>query len=518
MRYLFDEYTFDTGRRELRRGTELVSVAPQLFDLLEFLICNRDRVVGKDELVATVWKGRIVSDAALTTRLNAARSAIGDTGQRQSLIKTLPRKGFRFVGAVRETPGIEPAGPAPQTAPAHLSIVVLPFANLSGDPEQDYLVDGITESLTTDLSRIRRSFVIGRHTAFTYKGKVIDLRQIGRELNIRYVVEGSVQRAGTRLRVNVKLVNADDSSHLWSDRFDKAVADLFDLQDEIVSRLANTLNAQLIEAEARRAESIPHPDSMDLYLQGRFWWNKGLTSENLRPARQFFERALSVDPGNVDAMVWMATVDTVTACALLTDDHQPLFASAETTLLKALSLAPNHSWAHVNLATVLVYTNRIAEGLAECERALALDRNMAGAHGVMGIAKLFAGCAADIEGHLNDALRLSPHDVFAFSWLSNMGFAKMQLETEAEAEAVTWFQRGIETNRNNAFAHFGLAAALAHLGQFSEAHAAAKAGLALNPTFSIRRFKRFSVSDNPAFLAGARRVLKGLHLAGVPEG
>lgn len=288
MRYLFEDCTFDTGRRELRRGTELVSVTPQLFDLLEFLICNRDRVVSKDELVATVWNGRIVSDAALTTRLNAARSAIGDSGQKQSLIKTLPRKGFRFVGAVREMSEIELTGSAPRTSPAHLSIVVLPFANLSADPEQDYLVDGITESLTTDLSRIRRSFVIGRHTAFTYKGKVLDLRQIGRELNVRYVVEGSVQRAGNRLRVNVKLVNAEDSSQLWSDRFDKAVADLFDLQDEIVSRLANTLNAQLIEAEARRAESVPHPDSMDFYLQGRFWWNKGLTSENLRPARHFF--------------------------------------------------------------------------------------------------------------------------------------------------------------------------------------------------------------------------------------
>ncbi|QOG20250.1 MULTISPECIES: winged helix-turn-helix domain-containing protein [Bradyrhizobium] len=516
MRYLFEDCTFDTGRRELRRGTELVSVTPQLFDLLEFLICNRDRVVSKDELVATVWNGRIVSDAALTTRLNAARSAIGDSGQKQSLIKTLPRKGFRFVGAVREMSEIELTGSAPRTSPAHLSIVVLPFANLSADPEQDYLVDGITESLTTDLSRIRRSFVIGRHTAFTYKGKVLDLRQIGRELNVRYVVEGSVQRAGNRLRVNVKLVNAEDSSQLWSDRFDKAVADLFDLQDEIVSRLANTLNAQLIEAEARRAESVPHPDSMDFYLQGRFWWNKGLTSENLRPARHFFERALSVDPGNVDAMVWMATVDTLTACAMLTDDSHSLLVAAETTLLKALSVAPNHSWAHVTLGAVLVYTNRIAEGVAECERALALDRNLAVAHPVIGIAKLFTGCGKETEGHVNQALRLSPHDIFAFAWMGDIAFAKMQLE--ADAEAVTWFHRSIETNRNYAFARFGLGSALAHLGRLPEAQAAVRAGLALNPTFTIRRFKSFSVSDNPAFLAGAKRILKGLHLAGVPEG
>lgn len=515
LRYLFEEYTFDTSRRELRRGMELVSVAPQVFDLLELLICARERVVSKDELVATVWKGRIVSDAALTTRLNAARSAVGDTGQKQRLIKTLQRKGFRFIGAVRETPTGELTSSATQTSPPHLSIIVLPFANLSGDPEQDYFVDGITESLTTDLSRIRRSFVIGRHTAFTYKGKVIDLRQIGLELNIRYVVEGSVQRSGDRLRVNVQLVNAENSSHLWSDRFDKSVADLLDMQDEIVSRLANALNAQLIEAEAQRAENAPHPDSMDLYLQGRYWWNKGLTSEYLRLARHFFERALSIDPGNVDAMVWMATVDTVTACALLTDAYHQLFVAAETTLLKALSLAPNHSWAHVNLGTVLVYTNRVAEGVAECERALALDRNLAIAHGVMGIAKLFSGGGADTEGHINQALRLSPHDIFAFAWMGDVGFSKIQLG--AEAEAVTWFRRGLETNRNYAFAHFGLAAALALLGNLPEAQAAAKAGLALDPTFSIRRFKNFSVSDNPVFLAGAKRTIKGLYIAGVPK-
>jgi len=160
-------------------------------------------------------------------------------------------------------------------SPHRLSIVVLPFANLSGDPEQDYFVDSVTESLTTDLSRIRGSFVIGRHTAFTYKGKSVDLKKIGRELNVRYVLEGSVQRSGKRLRVNVQLVDAETANHLWAERFDKPVADLFDMQDEIVSRLASTLNAQLVEAEARRAERSPHPNSMDLYFQGKAWFNKG---------------------------------------------------------------------------------------------------------------------------------------------------------------------------------------------------------------------------------------------------
>jgi TolB-like protein len=173
---------------------------------------------------------------------------------------------------------------------------VLPLANLSGDPEQDYFADGLTESLTTDLSRISGSFIIGRHTVFTYKGKAIDLKQVGRELNVRYVLEGSLQRNGNRLRVNVQLVDAETANHLWAERFDKPVADLFDMQDEIVPRLANTLNTQLIEAEARRAARSLHPDATDLTFQGLACLNKGTTPEHMTRARDFFERALVIDP------------------------------------------------------------------------------------------------------------------------------------------------------------------------------------------------------------------------------
>ena len=217
--------------------------------------------------------------------MNAARAAIGDDGEKQRLIKTLPRKGFRFIGTVQEgqRPATASASSAVQNdgtaqrpfSPPHLSIVVLPFANLSGDPDQDYFVDGVTESLTTDLSRISGSLVIGRHTAFTYKGKAADLKQIGCELNVRYALEGSVQRGGNRLRVNVQLVDTETANHIWAERFEKPIADLFDMQDEVVSRLANTLNAQLIAAEARRAEHSPHPHSLDFYFQGIAWFNRG---------------------------------------------------------------------------------------------------------------------------------------------------------------------------------------------------------------------------------------------------
>jgi TolB-like protein len=220
--------------------------------------------------------------------------------------------------------------------PPRLSIVVLPFANLSGQPEQDYFVDGVTESLTTDLSRIAGSFVIGRHTAFTYKGKAVDLKQIGRELNVRYVLEGSVQRSANRLRVNVQLVDAEAGAHLWADRFDKPVAGLFDMQDEIVSRLANTLNTQLIEAEARRAERSLHPNSMDLYFRGRASWNKGLTLEYVAQAQRSFEQALQLDPGNIEAMIGIALVEVALGAAFLTDERAAHLASAEATAIKVL--------------------------------------------------------------------------------------------------------------------------------------------------------------------------------------
>ena len=278
--------------------------------------------------------------------------------------------------AVGPSANAHQTAPLPSSAP-RLSIVVLPFANIGGDPEQEYFVDGVTESLTTDLSRISGAFVIARNTAFTFKGKAVDVKKLGRELNVRYVLEGSVQRGGNRLRVNVQLIDAETGNHLWAERFDKPVADLFDMQDEIVSRLANTLNAQLIAVEARRAERSPHPDATDLCFQGAAWFNMGRTPENMAQARGFYERALALEPGNVEALVGTALVDFGIGTNLLPDDRIERLTAAEAAVTKALSLAPNHPIAHYVLGLVQIFTNRAAQGIAECERALALDRNLA---------------------------------------------------------------------------------------------------------------------------------------------
>ncbi len=416
-------------------------------------------------------------------------------------------------GVVAVAPPASAAG-WPLSAP-HLSIVVLPFVNIGGDPGQDYFVDGVTESLTTDLSRIHASFVIARNTAFSYGANSPDVRRVGRELNVRYILEGSLQRGGDRLRVNVQLIDAETGSHLWAERFDKPLVDLFDMQDEIVSRLANALDAQLIEAEAERAGRALHPDARDLYFQGRAFWNRGLSPEYMAQAREFFERALALDPENVDAMVGLATVAATLAGSFAIDDRAGQLAIAQTALTRALSIAPQHAGAHLALGAVQMFTNRAAQGIGECEHALALDRNLADAHGCIGMAKYFAGRAEETEGHVFEALRLSPRDVHAFRWMLFGGIAKAQLG--ADGEALAWLRRSIKANRNFPLAHFHLAEVLALHGQLEEARTAARAGLALQPDFTLRRYRENALSDNPVYLAGRERSCEGMRLAGVPE-
>ena len=406
--------------------------------------------------------------------------------------------------------------PAPEkSAPPRLSIVVLPFANLSGDPEQEYFVDGVTETLTTDLSRIRGSFVIARNTAFTYKGKHVDVRAIGRELNVRYVMEGSVQRGGARMRVNVQLIDAESGAHLWAERFDKPLGDLFDMQDEVVAHLARQLDTALIAAEARRAAQSPQPDSTDLFFQGMAWVNKGIAADQLVRAGAFFERALTLDPDNVDALIGNAWVEMTLVGAYETEDRTARLATAKAALIKAVSLVPGSALAHMYLGRVAIYTNDGLKAIAECERALALDRNLAAAHATIGLAMIFIGRGEETEAYVQEALRLSPRDTFAYSWMASAGLSKLYLSSDEEA--VAWFRRAIDIDRNLPNAHFYLAAALGHLGRHNEARAATAAGLENNPAYTIKGFRDGSFSDNPTFLAQRERVYDGMRKAGVPE-
>jgi TolB-like protein/class 3 adenylate cyclase/tetratricopeptide (TPR) repeat protein len=408
-----------------------------------------------------------------------------------------------------------PAPTPEKPAPPRLSMVVLPFANIGGEPEQEHFVDGVTESLTTDLSRIRGSFVIGRNTAFTYKGKAVDLKQIGRELNVRHVLEGSVQRGGNGMRVNVQLIDAETGSHLWAERFDKPRADLFDMQDEIVSRLAGALNAQLVAAEARRAEQLPNPDSMDLYFQGHGLLQQGTETRHPRAGARLLRtrsRARSGQPrcgighGAGRCSIGQFLSDRRPAGTLRgrrSDSDQSIVVGAEQFLGALL----------VGLRSIS--SNRAVQGIAECERALVLDPNLARAHARIGLGKIFSGRPDETEPHVKEALRLSPRDDFAFEWMMTAGAAKLHLR--ANEEALTWPGRSIESDRNWPLTHFFLAAVFANLGRLEEARAATQAGLALDPTFTIRRFHLGAATDNASFMSTREHFYAGMRQAGVPE-
>jgi TolB-like protein/class 3 adenylate cyclase len=300
-------------------------------------------------------------------RLDLAVSDLGPT-QLRNIAEPIRVYSLEVAAPAQAKPA--PALAAEKSGPPRLSIVVLPFANIGGGAEQEHFVDGVTESLTTDLSRMRGAVVIARNTAFTYKGKPIDAKTIGRELNVRYVLEGSVQRSGNRMRVNVQLIDAETVNHLWAERFDKPLADLFDMQDEIVSRLANALNAQLVAVEARRAEKAPNPDSMDLYFQGLAWFNKGLTPDHVARARSFFDQALAADPDNVEALIGSAAADVADGGNSYVTDSMAALAAAERKLIKALSSVADDARGHMWLGLVNIMTRRAAQGIAKCEHAL----------------------------------------------------------------------------------------------------------------------------------------------------
>jgi tetratricopeptide (TPR) repeat protein len=364
--------------------------------------------------------------------------------------------------------------------------------------------------------RLRGSFVIARNTAFTFKGKSVDAREIGKELGVRYVLEGSVQRDQNQVRVNAQLIDAESGGHLWADRFDGRLADLFQMQDQIVASLRSQLGAELIADEAQRAERASNPDSMDLYFQGLAWYNKGQNPENLAKARSYFERALALDPDNRYALLSRVKVDLSFATKSMADERAVRLAAIEATLIKLLSEAPNDAFVHALMGELLTRTNRGAEGIAEYERALALNPNSAYVHAEIGFARLVNGHAEETESQVREALQISPNDTSAYIWIAYAGYAK--LFAGADADAVTWYRRSIELNRGYPISHLYLAAALQLLGRLDEARAEAQATLALDPDFTIRRFRVGAQSDNPVFLKQRERIIEAMQRAGIPEG
>ena len=417
-------------------------------------------------------------------------------------------------------PAIARTAASAASAGAHaprLSVVVLPFANLGGDKEQDYFVDGITESLTTDLSRISGAFVIARNTAFAYKGKGADARQIGRELGVRYVMEGSVQTGGGRIRVNAQLIDTETGAHLWAERFDKPRADLFDMQDEITTRLARTAGIELVAVESERAER-ERPDNMDavdLAMRGRAIMNQPFSLDGARQARKYFAAALQLDDRNLDALVGLADSYAKEALTYASADLSEQSRATDAATAKALRLAPNNALAHYVRAQVLrLFLRAPEQAWRECELAISLDHNLALAHGYAGFLKVLLGRPGETEAHIAEAMRLSPRDPELSRWHFRIGvadFYRGRLDHAIEA-----LQRSVQLNPNYNLAHFYLAAGLALKGRDAEAAVACGAGLRLDPTFTVARFRALTLSDNATFLAQRERVYEGMRKAGVP--
>jgi adenylate cyclase len=520
MEFIFGQHVLDVDRRELRRGVELIAVEPQVFDILVYLVQNRDRVVSKDNLLEAVWGGRVVSESTLTSSINAVRKAVGDSGKAQGLIRTVPRRGVRFVDVVCEREPAAPVDPRSMAAedpesptgfpstkkqsPQRLSIIVLPFVNLSDDQEQEYFADGITDDLTTDLSHIPGSFVVARSTAFTYKGTPVDVRQIGRDLGVRYILEGSVRRAGDKVQVNVQLVDAESGAHLSADRFDTNRANLAEAQNEIAGRLARTLHLELVGDASRRIdqERAVSPDARDLVMRGWAWYYQPRSATTAREAQEAFERALKVDPRSIDAKIGIARLLLVNLIRnydigwshSINEDG----ARAEQLLLEAIESDPNRSIARSSMGQLRRVQNRLTESRIEYETAIALDPNDDFAHVQLGWTLLFLGQPGAAMGEGEKALRLSPRDPQIWGKYLQLGWCQFLLY-QCDA-AIDLLIKSRAANPRTWVTHFALAGALGLKGDLDGANAALAELLKVKPEVnSLAQFCAYRPWGNPQY-------------------
>jgi adenylate cyclase len=399
-----------------------------------------------------------------------------------------------------------------------LSIIVLPFANLSDDPKQEYFADGITDDLTTDLSRISESFVIARNTAFTYKGKPVDVKEIGRELGVRYVLEGSVRRTGEQVRVNVQLIDTGSGAHIWADRFDTDRADLAEAQDEITGRLARTLNLELVADVGRRIEreQTRNPDVRDLVMRGWAWFYQPRSPSTVEEALTAFERALSVDPQSIDAKIGIATILVTDLTGGLNRSLQDE-ARAERLLLEALEHDTNHSMAHYAMGVLRRSQNRLTESRLELEAAVALDRNNARALHQLGHTLRYLGEPDAAIPHIEKAIRLNPRDPFVAHYYYALGSCHLFLgHVDLALELLTRARAG---NPRYWYIHLWLAAALGLRGDLAEAKAALAEGIKLEPRVSsLAQWRAHSRWGTPKHTALAEAtVYAGLRRAGFPD-
>jgi TolB-like protein len=529
VQFLFEDQVLDVDRRELRRGAELITLEPQVFDLLVYLVQNRDRVVSKDDLIEGVWDGRVVSDSTLTSRITAARKAIGDSGDEQRLIRTVSRKGVRFVGVLREREQSVAGAKAPTTTPTDLialptesaralpdrpSIAVMPFQNMSDDPGQDYFADGVVEEIITALSRMRWLFVLARNSSFTYKGRAVDVTQVGRELGVRYVLEGSVRKAANRVRITGQLIDASSGAHLWADRFEGALEDIFNLQDQITASVVGALMPRLEQAEIERAKHKPTDslDAYDYYLRAManvYRRTKDANSDALR----LFCRAIELDPEFASAhgmAAWCYTWRKINGW--LTDRGREIAEGARLAQ-RAVDLGKDDAVALARGGHALAnLVHDLDGGAAAIDQALQLNPNFAVAWYLSGWVRVYRGEADVAIEHQARAMRLSPLDPTLYHMQVGTGLAHFLAGRFDDASL--WAEKAFRNQPNYLPGAAVTAASHALAGRMEEARQTMQRLRQNDPALRLSTLKDWLPIRRPEDFA---RWVEGLRKAGLPE-
>ncbi|MDK1489860.1 winged helix-turn-helix domain-containing protein [Sinorhizobium sp. 7-81] len=532
MQFMFGDYVLDPERRELTQRGQVVAVGPQVFDLLLHLVRNRDRVVSKDDLLQAVWGGRIVSESTITSHINAVRKAIGDSGEEQRLIRTVARKGFRFVGEImggeigeqrqhgglrvfeQAAPEEKEPPPAALVLPEKPSITVLPFQNLSGDPEQDYFADGVVEDIIAALSRIRWLFVIARNSSFTYKGRAVDVKEVGRELGVRYVLEGSVRKSGSKVRITGQLIDATTGTNLWAERFEGTLDDIFELQDQIAESVVGAIAPQLERAEIERAKRKPteNLDAYDYYLRGMAKLHSG-TREAIEAALPLFYKATELDPEFASAYAAAAWCHFWRKLNGWTTDRAREIAEGARLARLAVELGRDDAVALTRGGHALGHlAGDLDGGIALIDRARLLNPNLAPAWFLGGFLRVFRGETESAMENFAHAVRLSPLDPEMFRMQA--GTALAHFFAGRFDSALAWAEKALGNLPSLLIAVALVAASHALAGRSDEARQAMQRLRALDPSLRVSSLKDWLPIHRPEDLA---RLADGLRLAGLPE-
>ena len=522
MKIVFGEHVLDPDRRELSRGSEAIAVGPQVFDLLLHLVRNRERVVTKDDLIEVVWAGRIVSESTLTSHINAVRKAIGDSGGEQRLIRTIARKGYRFVGEVRESDASERTDPAKHHEPLaqalafpdRPSIAVLPFVNLSGDPTQDYFVDGVVEDIIAALSRIRWLFVIARNSSFTYKGRTVDEKQVGRELGVRYILEGSLRKAASRVRITGQLIDATTGMNLWSERFEGKVDDIFELQDQMTANVVGAIAPRLERAEIERAKHKPTEslDAYDYYLRAMANLHFG-TRDAVDEALRLLYRAIELDSEYAPAYGMAAWCHLWRKINGWMNDRPREMAEGTRLARRAVELGKDDAVALTRAGSALSHLAGDLDGsVALLDRAKMLNPNLAAAWYLGGFVRVWRGDPDSAIAHFTQAMRLSPLDPEMYRMQA--GMAAAHLFAKRFDDASSWAAKSFRDLPTFLIVEAFIAASHAHAGRTDEARRAMQHLRRLDPSFRISNLTDYLPIRRPQDLA---ILSDGLRKAGLPE-